>query len=127
MRLALNQSSRPSGDQKGRFTAWKPVTRLRFGSPGATSEIPPRLSPVRGCSAKTTRLPSGEMLGLLSQAGGSASYSRVPIGYSRRYLSSTTRITASSFPSGEKSAEITSPSTSRGVPPASGARAKVPM
>ena len=48
------------------------------------------------------------------------------MGYSSRYRSPTTWMTARSFPSGDQSASTTPSRISRGVPPAMGARASVP-
>ena len=75
---------------------------------------------------KATRSPRGEIRSSLIQVGGSGSYRTRPIGYSSRYRSPTTWMTASSFPSGDQSASSTPSRTSRGVPPAMGARASVP-
>jgi hypothetical protein len=68
--------------------------------------------------------PFGEILGMTICPG--VSYRLLPMGNSSTCPPGTARTMASWAPSGDQSANVTFSATSRGEPPDTGARAKVP-
>ena len=122
-RVAVNQTSRPSGDQAMPLRLAHPSVRTRRWPPPSNTTMRPRSSPATGCSATATERPSRE---IRTAEGRKAVPSRRPIGYSIRAAApSPARATARSSPDGAASAAVTPSSSAFAGPPASGARLRV--